>query len=207
MTEKLLSIIILTIPQRKQQLDNLINQINSGLTIEDAQYVETIIVGDNPDQPRKTIGEKRNIGNLTAKGKFVWHVDDDDQINPKALKSLIQACKNDVDCIGIKCYVYINGIYSGISDQSLDYENDFNTLQDNNIKYRRIPNTRNPILREHALKINMLDVDFGEDADFGKRIKSFLKSQIKLEEPIYYYYSIDNKYIFDKTMKIAKIVK
>lgn len=52
----------------------------------------------------KKAGGARNTGLLAAKGEYVWFVDADDTITPKALKTILEVCEtNDLDAL---CFNY-----------------------------------------------------------------------------------------------------
>lgn len=51
----------------------------------------------------------------------------------------------------------------------------------------RVPNHLIPIKREFALKTMFLEKSFGEDTDYGLRVRRLLKTEYRIEEPLYHY--------------------
>ena len=74
-----LSILILTIPNRKRMFDKLISELNNQFTDEKFIPFEDyeILIQSDTD---KTIGEKRNELLQRARGEYIAFIDDDDMI-------------------------------------------------------------------------------------------------------------------------------
>lgn len=51
----------------------------------------------------------------------------------------------------------------------------------------RVPNHLIPMKREFALATMFLEKNFGEDTDYGLRVRRLLKTEYKIEKPLYYY--------------------
>lgn len=101
-TEVLLSVLIPALSSRKERsatlLENLANQADPRL--------EVIVFMDNFDYP---LGVKRNSMMDRAAGKYLCHIDDDEQLSPHFFKSLLPELQYGVDAIGYNASVIFNG--------------------------------------------------------------------------------------------------
>lgn len=190
----ILSILIPTVPERKNLLNELIKEINFQINSEGLNKEIEICINDIP-KGQITTGEKRNILLSWAVGEYVWFIDDDDWIYPGAIKIIYEALKNKPDCLAIngiisfdgnnskKWYIAINNPYC--ADWSTGTE-----------IYLRYPNHITPMKREYAVIVGFPSQSNFEDKAFADRLKelNLLKTEIKIDQPIYHYrYSSQNK--------------
>jgi len=182
---KLLTIGICTLEERKDFLNRLLGFINQHTDSETIQSVEVIVNSDNGE---KSVGQKRNEIISAARGKFVSFVDDDDLISEEYCKLIVDAIKSDddLDCIGFAGMYYVNGIERMVFKHANAYGGHF---KDNDgIQYRPI-NHLNPVRSEIAKLIGFPDKDFGEDSDYCDRLfKSGLLKKEKIIDSIMYHY-------------------
>jgi glycosyltransferase involved in cell wall biosynthesis len=98
----ILSVIILTIPERVLMLKTLLETLQPQLTGE----CELLVIADNG---QKTIGAKRQEGLWMARGKYVCFIDDDDTVSEDYVSKILKAIETNPDCCGIEGQVTFNG--------------------------------------------------------------------------------------------------
>lgn len=103
-----LSILTPAVPSRMSQIAKLCNEI--ARQIGD-QPVEHMVFLDNK---RRTVGEKRDALLRAARGKYVAFVDDDDEVSPDYVASLLSAAQSDPDVITFRQHAVWNGQESEI---------------------------------------------------------------------------------------------
>ena len=185
-TYNILSILICTLEERKEQLDKLLRHLRSQIINPDE--VEILINSDNRE---KTTGAKRNELLEQAKGKYILFIDDDDWVPEYFINELLKASESGADCFatnGIMFYVLKN-----ISIQfffSKDYT-DHTLWVGNKPIYIRRTNHISPVKRELALQAGFPDITIHEDTVYSERLNRFLKTEYLIEKPMYEY--MDNK--------------
>jgi len=194
--DKLLTIGILTLPQRKEKLNNLLNILEITCPVEYKDRLEIIISEDNKE---KTVGEKRNQVLDAATGKYVCFIDDDDIVSKWYLSEILMILDSNLyDGVGFWGTYYVSG-------QPMMQFNHANSNQGNFKKdgrqYRPL-NHLNPIRTEIARKIRFPEKNFAEDSDYCDRL---LESKLITKE---YTFDIDKimyHYLFDpKTTETQK---
>jgi hypothetical protein len=173
-----LSICICTTSERseiiKPLLNNLTHQI---LGYEDS--VEVLIDNHETD----CVGKKRNNLLRQSQGKYVVAIDSDDHVSDDYISLILTAIKSNPDCIGISGWVTTNGNNKCDWHISKDYGKWY---QVGNVYYRT-PNHISPIKREIALKAMFPEIRFAEDYEFSMRVLPYLKTEVKISNPIYHY--------------------
>ena len=169
-----LSILIPTIPERKEQLKSLLEVIKSQYTPE----IEFVI--DDKPKNEISIGLKRNNLYLRARGEYSVQIDDDDTIPPY----FVEECLNNLgsDCIGYKEHCTING---EVQDSIISISN--KRWYSINKTHFRTPHFKTPILTNICRHTQVKDMRFGEDHDFAKRVFPSLKSEKFIPKIMYYY--------------------
>src|SRR5882757_3102504 len=128
MSDIVLSILICSLTERKDKLHHLLQNIfsqcpqlkgpegidttsfragNARVDIYYFEGVEVIVASDNKEI---TTGQKRNLLVLSAKGKYVIQVDDDDSIPNYYVEELLKAAESDADCFGMTGIMTTNGV-------------------------------------------------------------------------------------------------
>ena len=182
-SQALLSVLICTIRERKVFFDRLYsklkNQINKFCLngIVDIEYI--------CDNRELKIGAKRNMLVQKAKGKYVCFIDDDDDISDDYLKLLVEACKNDKDCVSLTGQITTNGTNPKRFIHSVMYKE---YKEVNNI-YFRPPNHLNCIRHSIAKKFTFEAKNFGEDTDWAMEIckSGIIKTETYIDKIIYFY--------------------
>ncbi len=176
---KRLSILICSILSRKNKLSQL-------MSVLDPQTKSNVEVLVETDDGQMSIGAKRNKLLSRAQGDYVAFADDDDSVSPDYVDKILNAVATSPDCcslVGEICFKKRNVTKKFI--HSIEHDHWF---EHDNIYYR-CPNHLNSIRRELALQIKFLEKNVGEDHDFSLRILPLLKTEVKIEGIIYYYFT------------------
>lgn len=185
------SILICTLPERKEFLERLLNILNPQIE-EFKDFVEIIIEEDNGE---KSIGEKRNNLLRKATGEYVAFIDDDDIVSCDYVEKILTALESKPDCVGLHLLHFNDGNLGGFTYHSLKYRTWFENQDTSTglMRYYRNPNHINPIKREYALLTKFPEISMGEDKDYSHNILKHLKKEKYIIEPIYYYLYRSNK--------------
>jgi hypothetical protein len=182
----ILSILIPTLPQRKEMLDSLLENLNKQLYYYQND-VEVIIDNGTGD----TIGKKRNLMLQLAKGDFVVFIDDDDDIAHDYLESIIGAIKENpnADCIGMNGIITTDGVQQRKWSISIEH----GSWHEKDGVYYRTPNHISPVKREIANMVGFTDKTMGEDYDYSMGILPLLKKETFINKELYHYKYVTTK--------------
>ena len=194
------SILICTIPARKQMFDSLFTRLDKmrngvGILVE--------ILYDASEHT--TIGMKRNALLSRAKGTYSCFVDDDDDVTDVYLSTFESAIRSggNYDCVKLIGHYFLNGKFIKPFIHSLKYDKWY----EDNDGYYRCPNHLNLIRTSISTQIGYIDVNFQEDADFSKRLleSGLCKTEFAHDNVLYLYYKIQNAQpvIINKRMKMT----
>ena len=194
MTEKLLSILIPTTPDREKVLYELLSELHN--QIEKGGYdsfVEILVETDNYEQ---SVGVKRQTLLERAKGKRVAFIDSDDEVSKDYTPSILETIEKDKpDVIGFSGFMTTNG--TNRENFKISKDLPYITIQDTfgNKEHLRFNNHLSPIRKDIALKIGFKDMVFGEDYDYAKRLKEsgLIKTETYINKDLYHYKYISNK--------------
>lgn len=177
-----LSILICSLNSRKDKL----NQLLAGLQpqLDRFKDVECIIATDNREMK---IGVKRNYLLSLANGEYITFIDDDDLVDANYCALLLTAIEKNPDVIVFDAVRYANGKLDRPVKYGIEYTKDYH---DRNFYYR-IPNHLMCVKREIALQVPFKEVNFGEDADYARRLLPLLKTQERINETLYTYLYCD----------------
>lgn len=178
--EKLLSILIATMPNRIEMLAKLIANLQMQMIMCGDGYFQIIY----DDDLSINIGQKRNKLLELATGEYVVFIDDDDRVSEDYLSLILKAIESKPDCIGINGFITTNGHDKRKWFISKEYGKWF-TGHDGT--YYRTPNHISPVKRELALKAGFPEIAFGEDAEYSRRLLPLLKTETIITQPIYHY--------------------
>ncbi len=144
------------------------------------EVVEVIICTDNKQMK---VGDKRNLLVNLASGERIAFLDDDDRIESCYKSELLEATKSGADVITFQVSVSLNGKPPKICLYSKEYKKDYNDP----VRYYRLPNHLMCVKRELALQVPFTSVNFGEDADYAKRLKRLLNTEFQINKVLYHY--------------------
>ncbi len=177
MGHKRLSLLIPTLHSRSKVCEQITSEIVNQLTTD----VEMLILPDNGEQ---TIGAKRNTLLEGATGDYVAFIDDDDMISKDYVEKVLAALEGNPDCASLDGYVYWRDGRKRLFKHSIEYTSWYTS---NDIDYR-MPSHLNAIKREYALQVRFQEINHGEDHQYSKDLRQYLKTEGKVDGVIYYYY-------------------
>jgi glycosyltransferase involved in cell wall biosynthesis len=179
-----LSILICTIPERREQFKQLVNELRG----QGRQFIgEAEVVYNDSPKGSMTIGAKRNKLLNEALGEYSVFIDDDDKVAPDYIETVLRALESKPDCVGY----WENVIMDGRQERSL-FSIKCKRWQVNNppidgFNYYRTPFAKTPIKTELCKQVMYRDMNFGEDVDFADRIYPLLKHEVLIEKEMYFY--------------------
>lgn len=177
-----LSICICTVFQRKELFaklyDYITHQIKQHFLEE---MVELNYILDNKEM---SVGAKRQLLLEQSNGEYIVFVDDDDWVDDNYVPEIIQALKDNPDCVGFLIHVDNNGV-QGMARASMNYE-EWGSKQDG-YDYVRSIYHKTPVKKELALKAGFPDMRFGEDYEYSMRLKKYLSTETFINKVLYYY--------------------
>lgn len=187
------SILICSLVSRQSKLDHLLRSLYTqilALPPDQSPMVEVIFEVDNK---QITTGAKRNKLLDRASGKYIAFIDDDDRVYPNYISAILEALKDDPDCVATRGHYSENGGHKTewrLSKSFRDYDGaEFG----NKILFRRA-NHLTPVKREHALKARFPDISNAEDKAYSAALNQYLITEHEITEPIYHYdYETFNK--------------
>lgn len=177
-----LSILIATMPSRKEHLIAFLDMLKIN-----GSFPQVEIITD--DSMEYNVGAKRNRLLEKAQGEYVVFCDDDDDITSNYVSLILEACKSGADCIGISGIITTNGR----DKRQWHISKDYGRWHEKNGIYYRTPNHISPVKRELALQAGFPEIAFGEDAEYSRRLLPLLKTEVKIEQNIYWYKYVTKK--------------
>jgi len=178
----ILTITIASVSIRKDMLANLLAELNRQI-IENNYQKEVEILVDADDNT--FLGTKRKLMLSKAQGLFTCAIDDDDWVSENYVKLIVEAIKKhpQIDNLAINGIITVDGENPKKWIISCHFEDWF---EEDDIYYRT-PNHICPIKTELVRIANFDEVAWGEDYPFSQRVKSLLKKEIEIAEPLYIY--------------------
>lgn len=175
----MLSILICHIPSRKTELDKLLNVLTPQI-VRLTNDVEMIINSDTTI----TVGEKRNQLIQSARGEYVSFVDDDDLVSADYVDKILNALETEPDCVGIEGLMQYKELKTEfVFKHSIQYAGWYSGPD----AFYRTPNHLNPVKRSIMLQVRFPELNRGEDIRHSKLLRKYLKTEVYVEGPIYFY--------------------
>ena len=178
-----LSVLVCSLTRRTKYLERLLAVLQPQLTDEVELLIET-------DDGKLTTGQKRNILLEKATGEYVAFVDDDDLVASSYVQKILEAVKTEPDVVGIHLHHFENDVLHGMTYHSLKYNSwwhERNKDLPGLTNYYRNPNHINPVKRTIALQVKFPSAVRGEDKDYSMRLLPLLKTEVFIDEALYYY--------------------
>lgn len=184
----ILSILIPSLFSRSESLSLLLDHLRSQIT--DYSLIEILVEIDNKEI---STGAKRNKLVNRATGKYVVFIDDDDFVPHYYVANMLAFCQLDMDCVAINGTITTDGANEIKWRISKDYDN-VTVIENGNPVYLRKTNHITAVKRELALLAPFPDKSNAEDKAYSDLLNPFLKTEVKINEPMYWYrYSTKNK--------------
>jgi hypothetical protein len=177
---KQLAILIPTLPVRVMKYARLITKLNK--QIIDSGLIDKVQIVSFCDSKEYLVGFKRNKLVELSLAKYICFVDDDDDISDNYVNRLYSASLSGVDCVTF-WGEYRSSFQTKNISFNLDYKHDSETSD----CFMRYPNHLSLVKREIALKCPFPLKNFGEDYEYSLLLKKHLKSQIHIQEKLYFY--------------------
>lgn len=179
-----LSILVLSTHTRSKTFgpriqEQLFSQYEALQPVQQAR-VEIMMLTDTKSL---TIGEKRNVLAEAATGRYVQFVDDDDRVEPDMIRTVLAATLTRADVITFLVSVTLDGGPPKLCRYSKDFGHDYNLADE----YRRIPNHICAVKADIARATGWADINYGEDADYSKRLLPRLATECTIERVLYHY--------------------
>lgn len=189
------SILICSLYSRVDKRKELINRILASIgenyceTIDDKDYLlhkyvakecELIVCTDNKQM---AVGAKRNLLIKNAGGKYIAFVDDDDMVTTDYVSQILKKIELNPDVVVFNAVRYENGI----KDKAVIYGNEYTDRTARGFYYRS-PNHLMVVRKELAQRVGFKQINFGEDADYAKRLLPYLKYQQRIFDVLYEYW-------------------
>lgn len=179
-----LSVLVATMPTRKEKLDRLLDHLRPQVVA--AAHPTEVVVDDAP-YGNVSIGMKRQRMLTNARGEYVTFVDDDDWVPDDYLRRIFAALDSDpgVDCLSLVGTIVIDGarqrkFYHSIANGPSWYEDARG--------YIRPPSHLNTVRRDLAIKAGFTDVRWAEDFEYSQRLFPLLVREVSTgDEPLYTY--------------------
>lgn len=195
-----LSIVMITVPERKKQFQKLRAKLKDQInrcayvhpTLGKVQIVEV--------QTKKfinggaSIGNKRQIGLQHSKGKYVCWLDDDDDISPDYVETLLRlAHMNDLDVLTFNSFVRFDQ-YWALVQMNLDFKVDEQMMP--GIVHRR-PYHVCAFRRDLLEGLSFPDTNWDEDTGFLSQVLPLCKTQNKTEAILHNYNRVTKSLAFE----------
>lgn len=179
----ILSLLICTLPARRDMLDRLLSEIKSQ-QLQCGVEIEVLC-----DAGEGTVGAKRQRLLEKAQGDYVAFIDDDDEIQPAYLSAILGALSTSPDVVGFTGIMTTNGT----RPERFRLSKDFNYEKKKGIYYR-YSNHLCPVRRELALQVGFkTEMTFFEDFDYATRLRPFLHTEVFIEKNLYHYKYLSKK--------------
>jgi glycosyltransferase involved in cell wall biosynthesis len=192
----MLSIVMLSIPERKVAFKHLRSKVQKQIdycnrshkTLGGAEIVS--VVTPKHSDGGGSIGSKRQLGLLASRGEYVCWLDDDDDISPDYVETLLRLCNKGADVCTF------NNI-SKFETYWMVVKMDFKTKHDQQAKpgiINRRPWHLCPFRRALLQGIQFPDANWDEDTGFiGQALKK-CKTHVHTDAILHEYRRIDTSY-------------
>lgn len=206
-TRYLLTVAIPTMQSRKIMRQGLIDKLTHQM--KKHNLLNTVQVYPFEDNGVMPIGYKRNWINIHCSGKYVIHLDDDDDISDNYLIEIVQAIKSNpnVDAVTFNAQVTYDGENPELMVYDKMYKENKQVTTNNGTQRERMVAHINAIKREHCLAHPFIVIDKkgaknrkergdrGSDVAFSEALvrSGVINNSVHIGDVLYYYKYIQNK--------------
>jgi glycosyltransferase involved in cell wall biosynthesis len=178
---KQIAILIPTLPVRIDKYAKLVKEINR--QVVEADLINQVQIVSFCDTKDYIVGHKRNILMNLSLAKYICYMDDDDMIASDFIEKLYKASLQDMDCVTFNGR-FITDQHTRVFNMSIKHRHDYDSPD----VFYRIPNHLALVKREIALKCPFPKLQHGEDSEYAKNLQKHLKTEVKIEEILYFYH-------------------
>lgn len=185
-----LSLLIPTVPSRSSKLQRLLENIegNRGEKTEGVDYEVVVLSTPEYRNGGESTGAKRNALLASARGDYVWFIDDDDLLMNNSLSAVIDLCRSEQKDMVATCGKYtVNGAREIRWFIRKDYGNITVKGPNGEQIFHRSPNHITPVRRELAIKCTFPDMCNAEDKAYSEQLVPLLETECILDTPAYHY--------------------
>lgn len=185
-----LSILVCTLESREESFQKLRDNIEEQIMCCPAESVEFLFSCDNGEM---TTGAKRDFLLRRAMGDYVVFIDDDDEVPGHYVSEILNAIKSEPDCVPL------DGTYTRDNSLSVKWRmskgSPNETIYENGHPvFLRAVNHIGVVRADIAKKVGFPDISNGEDKAYSEGIQPYLKTEVKINLPMYHYkFSSQNK--------------
>lgn len=185
----MLSILIPSIPKRKQKLDRLLCELTKQieaikqhemLGIVEAVFDDSISFLDGG----LSIGKKREKLVKLATGKYLCFLDDDESIAPNYVESLLRLCNFDLDICTFRAISKLETAW-GLVDMRLAYKLNDQFTPEHTI--RRMPFHMCPVRSEFAKLYEFEDINNAEDSRWMEQVLAHCTTEAHTDKILFQY--------------------
>ena len=174
-----LTIIILSLPNRLEQLQGLITELKRQSANKSVQIV---YVGDNKTM---TVGKKRNLALTMADGNYVCFIDDDDWVSEDYVSSIVEAIEGNPDVITFHVQKYKNGVKGKQQRYYKDASRPY--LAPDRTHYKLAPNHLCAWKKE-VIKESFPNKSLCEDHEWAEMMTRHVNNIHQIDKVLYHYY-------------------
>lgn len=131
-----------------------------------------------------SIGAKRQALLSNAKGDYVAYLDDDEDIAPNYVESLLRLCKQDQDVCTFRAMMKLETFW-GIVDMRLSYKVNDQATPEHTM--RRPPWHTCPVRREYAKLYRFNDKNNAEDFEWFEKVLSHCTTEAHTDKILFQY--------------------
>lgn len=182
----LLSILIPTIVSRAAYFEAIDAQLAPQIA-EGTPYHGQVEILTDCDNGEESIGEKRNRLLAMAQGKYTAFVDDDDEVSPDYVVSIIEAMATDPDVITFKMDRYVDGVLDGHQTMRLGNAYVIEGFGEPLLRYSYPPTHLCPMRRSIVGHMQFPFCDGGEDTIWQDCVGALLKTEAHIGKVLYKY--------------------
>ena len=185
----MLDILIPSIPERDEMRIKLTNELKrQGEFLKDHPYLGMNVIYVDGRKSflngGMSIGEKRQSLLDSASGKYVCFLDDDEQIAPNYLETLMRMCNMDVDVCTFRAMVKLENAW-GLVDMRLSYKLNDQFTPEHTV--RRTPWHICPVRREFAQLYKFDDINNAEDSRWFEQVLAHCTTEAHTDKIIFQY--------------------
>lgn len=186
----ILSILIPSIPEREDKLSRLLSYLFA--QCDDLNKCHPIlgnavIMWDDSKrflQGGLSIGKKRQSLLDRAEGKYLCFLDDDEDIAPNYVETLVRLCQHNADVITFRNLTTTDHYWT-VVDMSLNYH--VNDQASPNFITRRRPWHICPVKSEFAKLYHFEDINYGEDFDWMSKVLTHCTTEAHTDAVLHMY--------------------